>query len=324
MWYNLFVDKLVLVVEDNENMAALEKRHLEDSGFRALTAGSGTEALALISGGSAPDLLIIDYRLPDMSGVDLMRRLRESGFDIPSIVVTAAGSEEVAVASMKLGAMDYIVKDPDTIRSLPAVCRDVLRRYGLEAENLRLVDELSRVNEELLDANRRLEELAKRDDLTGVFNRRHLMETLGREVDRFERYRSPLSFAIFDVDHFKTVNDTLGHAAGDHVLQQFVNLLGGRLRKTDLLGRYGGEEFGVVLADTELPSAFGLCEELRAMVKRYPFGSRQSPVQLTTSAGVAALRPGMVVTTLVETADRGLYTAKEAGRDRVASIQQTR
>jgi two-component system cell cycle response regulator len=313
---------LVLIIEDDESMANLEKRYLEKDGFMVLVANSGRSGLDILSNNTSPDLLIIDYRLPDMSGVDVMRKVRgEFGKSIPSIIVTGGGDENVAVRAMKLGALDYIVKDRDTIRHLPATCREVLKKFNLAEENLRLMDELKRVNAELVVANEKLDELSKGDDLTKIYNRRHLMETLRFEIGKALRYRTPLSFAIFDLDHFKSVNDTYGHSTGDLVLKQFSELLMGRLRRTDVLGRYGGEEFAIALTGTPLSKALSICDELRELVSQIPFGNEGS-IEITTSAGVACLADGMSHEVLIDVADRSLYRAKEFGRNRVVAIQE--
>jgi diguanylate cyclase (GGDEF)-like protein len=311
-------------VEDNKGIANLERRHLEKEGFRVAIAETGEQGLDFIANGDAPDLLIIDYVLPDMSGVDLMRRLKAKGKAIPSIIVTAAGNEQVAVSAMKLGAMDYIVKDKETIRQLPSTCREVLRNANLEGENVRLIEELKRVNARLVEANRRLDELSKKDDLTGIYNRRYLMESLDYEVTRSRRYLTPLCLAIFDIDRFKEVNDTYGHTAGDHVLRQFATLLKDRLRKTDILGRYGGEEFALVLTETDVESAVSLCEEIREAVSLHPFGYEHSPIRMTASAGVGFMVENMDRRELIEAADKSLYMAKDAGRDGVAAMQMIR
>jgi two-component system cell cycle response regulator len=312
----------VLIIEDDASIAELEKRHLERAGFNAYIAFTGNEGLDLIRSGEGFDLLIIDYNLPDMSGVDLMQSLKEMGKDIPSVIVTAAGNENVAVSAMKLGAMDYIVKDRETIKQLPDTCRDVLGRFDLASENERLMVELKKVNAELTETNVRLEDISRRDDLTGIFNRRYLMEMLHVEFARAIRYHSPLSLAIFDLDHFKSVNDTFGHTTGDRVLIQFVDTIRDRLRKTDTFGRYGGEEFAIIITETPLEQAMILCEELRDVISRIPFGHGHSPIRLTTSAGVATIAREMDdKDDLINLADKSLYSAKEEGRDRVVALQ---
>lgn len=315
------MNKLVLIIDDDESIANLEKRHLEKYGFRVMTAGTGEEGLRIIGDDTSPDLLVIDYHLPDMSGVELMERVRELQKNIPSLMVTGGGDENVAVKAMKLGAMDYIVKDRDTLRHLPESCKEVLDKFNLAESNRRLVEELRRVNEELTGANNRLRELSKKDDLTGIFNRRHLMEALTNEVDKAERYHYHLSFAIFDLDNFKRINDTYGHSAGDTVLVQFANLLRGRLRKTDIAGRYGGEEFAVVFSGTPLDRAVNICDELRGLVAKTSFGEIKPAIRFTTSVGVSSFTEGMEKEVLIDTADKSLYMAKNAGKNCVRAIQ---
>jgi diguanylate cyclase (GGDEF)-like protein len=313
--------KRVLIVEDSESMAKLEKRYIERAGFRAEVAFTGSEALELLRDNRDFDLFVIDYKLPDMSGVDFMLKVKDMGMEVPSLIVTAEGNEEVAVSAMKLGAMDYLVKDRETIRRLAGTCMEVLKRYELISENARLMDELKRVNAELSQANMQLVEISKKDDLTEVYNRRFMMETLNYEILRSRRYRLPLSFAIFDLDHFKKVNDTHGHTTGDLVLKQFADIIKDRIRSTDIFGRYGGEEFAIILVGTTLGPAMVLCEELREIVSGSSFGNEHAPLGITTSAGVASLNGDMDKEALIEIADRSLYMAKEEGRDRVVAVE---
>jgi two-component system cell cycle response regulator len=311
----------VVIIEDSASMAELERRYLEREGFSVKTASTGAQALRILEDGGTPDLLIVDYKLPDMSGVDLMQQVKALGMDLPVVVVTAAGNEQVAVSAMKLGAMDYIVKDVATIKQLPGTCREVIRRFELSQKKDHLMEELRRVNTELKAANVRLEDLSRKDDLTGIYNRRYFTERLGYEVARSGRYRTPLSMAFFDLDHFKVVNDTHGHGLGDQVLIQFAGVIRDRIRQTDVLARYGGEEFAVLLTDTPVDRARALADDLRELISRVEFGTPETPVRLTTSAGVAFLDEGMTRESLIETADRSLYQAKQAGRNRVAAVQ---
>lgn len=312
----------VLVIEDQESIAELEKRYLEKAGFRVKTASTAQEGLEIIGGEEPPDLLIIDYRLPDISGIEILKKIKEMGKNIPSVIVTGGGDEEVAVTAMKLGALDYIVKDTESVKHLANTCSEVLKRFNLEEENRRLMEELKKANADLTTINRKLDDLSKMDDLTKIYNRRYLLETLNYEIARSYRYEQPLSFAIFDLDHFKQVNDTYGHTVGDTVLKQYADLLEGRLRKTDVLGRYGGEEFGIILTGTTLENAITTCNTLRELVAGSTFGNDEHRIQLTTSAGVAFLVEQMDRKKLIDIADKSLYRAKESGRNRIISVQK--
>ncbi|MFC1769768.1 diguanylate cyclase [Nitrospirota bacterium] len=311
----------VLVIEDRENTAALEQRYLERAGFRVNVAHTGEEALSIITK-DCPDIIVVDYRLPDMDGVELLERIQGMGLKIPSIMVTGVGNEVIAVSAMKHGAMDYIVKDADTFSKLPEVCAEVIRKANLAAENERLLKQLLKLNGELKEANTRLEVLSCTDDLTEAFNRRHLIEKLEEEVSRAKRYGTHMSFALFDLDFFKKINDTYGHLMGDIVLKQFVAMLQQRLRVTDILGRFGGEEFGVIFTNTPLDQTLVACEDLRKSIAEHEFGRDNETIRITVSVGVAMLMPDMTMEELLDAADKGMYKSKDAGRNKASTIQK--
>lgn len=172
--------------------------------------------------------------------------------------------------------------------------------------------------EQLQEANARLHEIAIRDYLTGCFNRRHFYTLAEPELARAHRHGTPLSLLMFDFDHFKQVNDTYGHAGGDAVLQQAVEVIQERLRISDVLSRLGGEEFAVLLPETELEQAKQLAERLRQAIAEHPFEHAGVPIPATASFGVATAQPGDVsIDVLLGRADLGLYLAKDRGRNRV-------
>ena len=181
----------------------------------------------------------------------------------------------------------------------------------------RLRTRLTDTNRTLTEAVDRIEQLAIRDVLTGVYNRRHLMDTLERERSRSTRLSSPLSLCMFDVDHFKSVNDTYGHPAGDAVLAHFATLAGAGLRVTDVFGRYGGEEFLLVLPDTDANGAVTAAERIRDCIEKSVFPGVPADRHITVTTGVATLTRNESVAGLIDRADRGLYAGKKAGRNRV-------
>ncbi|MEM9069039.1 MAG: GGDEF domain-containing protein [Myxococcota bacterium] len=155
------------------------------------------------------------------------------------------------------------------------------------------------------------------DGLTGVNNKRFLIETLEREIPRARRHERPLTLVMFDIDHFKHINDTYGHLAGDYVLKEMAQLVKGRLRPDDVLGRYGGEEFAVVLPETDVRGGAAIAEELRAMCEGHPFMFEQERIQVTVSFGVAQIYEGMDVLAFIKAADEKLYESKREGRNTV-------
>jgi diguanylate cyclase (GGDEF)-like protein len=311
----------ILIVEDEPNIGDLERRRLEKAGFGVSIVSTGREAIERLRGDDLPDLLLIDVGLPDMSGIEVLREANRLGVRVPSVVVTGAGDEKIAVSAMKLGALDYVVKDAESIKCLPETCSEVLGKFRLGEENARLVEELKRVNSELVEANERLGEISKVDELTGVLNRRTFFEQLSKECATAERYEFPLSLCLLDIDRFKEINDNHGHPVGDVVLGQFANMLKERLRGTDFIGRLGGEEFAVAFPCTPLDRALRVSDELIKLVAEAEFGEEGKSIRVTTSAGVAALAPGLDSVGLIKVADKGLYKAKNEGRNRLATVQ---
>ena len=181
----------------------------------------------------------------------------------------------------------------------------------------RLRSRLSDTNRTLTEAVGRIEQLAIRDVLTGVFNRRHLLDTLERERSRSVRLASPLSLCMFDIDHFKSVNDSYGHPAGDVVLKHFAMLSGAGLRAVDVFGRYGGEEFLLVLPDTDVKGAVATAERIRARNEQSAFPGVPADRRITVTIGVASLAAGEEIAALIGRADAALYAGKTAGRNRV-------
>lgn len=184
----------------------------------------------------------------------------------------------------------------------------------------RLRSRLSDSNHTLTKAVDRIEQIAIRDVLTGVFNRRHLIDTLERERSRAMRVGSPLSLCLVDIDHFKNVNDTYGHAAGDVVLAHFAMLASIGLRANDVFGRYGGEEFLLMLPDTDVKGAAAAAERIRARVEESACPAAAASCRVTVTIGVAGLAAGENVESLIARADKGLYAGKEAGRNRVMPV----
>ncbi len=176
--------------------------------------------------------------------------------------------------------------------------------------------ELEARNGELERALQRIEELAMRDELTGVFNRRYLMETIKTEKHRCERTGSVFSICILDVDHFKHVNDTYGHVAGDQVLQAIASAAAGALRQTDYFGRYGGEEFALLLTGTMVDGALITAERVRNRIEALRFPDIGAELRVTVSIGIADLRFNEDTALTFKRADEALYRAKEGGRNR--------
>ncbi|WP_051275988.1 diguanylate cyclase [Desulfovirgula thermocuniculi] len=289
----------VLLVEDSSLQQKIISRYLAEQGIETRVASTGREALEAARS-HQPDLILLDIVLPDIDGIALCHELKKDPqvANVPVIFVTSKSGRENRLRGLECGADDFLTKPVDK-RELVIRVQSFIRR------------------KQLMDA---LLYQASRDSLTGLYNRRQLLLDLEREIARARRYGHPLSLIVLDVDHFKQYNDLNGHLAGDGLLTQLAQLITSGLRSTDLAYRYGGEEFVVLLPETDAAGAVQVAEKLRRKVEEYPFPHEQKQPggNLTVSLGVAAF-PDHAQSTrdLLSAADQAMYEAKSRGRNRV-------
>jgi diguanylate cyclase (GGDEF)-like protein len=293
---------VILIVDDDSDGRALLRETLEGEGQSVAEASTGAEALELLAR-RRPKLVLLDVMMPSMDGYAVVERIRRlPGPFVPILLVTAIDDPAARARGIEVGADDVLVK-PIHAFELKLRVRAMLRIQQLAAE--------------LHLANRRLRQLARTDELTGLRNRRGLKLALARELRRAQRYGGALSLIAFDVDHFKQVNDRWGHAVGDRVLEEVARVLEGGSRRVDVVGRSGGEEFMVVAPETPLTIAVAVAERLREQVARVAVAAGSEQARVTVSGGVASYLPGSTAESLLAAADAALYRAKAAGRDRV-------
>ena len=298
----------VLVVEDEAPMRRFLSAALQSNGFRVVEASTLANAQRLATE-QHPDAILLDLGLPDGDGLSLVHDLR-TWSAAPVIVLSARDREDDKVAALDAGADDYLTK-PINFPELEARVRSMLR--------------IKKLQDLLEEKMRELERLSISDGLTGLFNHRHIHGLLAEEFERADRIGDDLTVAMFDLDRFKSVNDTYGHQAGDRVLQQFADLLRHQARDIDRIGRYGGEEFMVILPSTSLREGTIFVERVRKDAEGHGFAiGRDEPISMTVSAGVATYPHEMVGSpeTLVRLADEALYAAKEGGRNRVVRFDE--
>ncbi|MEO7103449.1 MAG: diguanylate cyclase [Gemmatimonadaceae bacterium] len=306
--------KRILVVDDNADNIQLLRARLEARGYIVEEAPDGEVALERVFTNPPPDLILLDVMMPKIDGFEVVRRIKsdETLPFIPVIMQTALDSTESMVQGLDAGADDYVSK-PVNFRELDARVKSLLRIKGLQSA-------LAQRERELSVANAQLRIMSSTDVLTGVANRRSLEERLHEMWEHSIRLHEPLSVVMCDIDHFKRVNDDFGHQAGDAVLQQFAKLLQAEAREIDRVGRYGGEEFVLLLPGTVLDAAVTFAERIRESVERaeFRYGDGQT-LQKTMSCGVAAWPHPLVndPEALIKAADDALYAAKETGRNRV-------
>jgi diguanylate cyclase (GGDEF)-like protein len=301
----------ILVVEDNKAQAESAITYLRGLGYKVSWAEDGKSAIKALS--TEPiDVTLLDLELPDMHGTKLLQWIKqnESTKRVCVIIVTAKGSLGEKVMGLEAGATDYLQK-PYNEMELQARIRAGIRTQSLQ-------DELEKQNLRLQELVDEVKNLAVTDHLTGLFNRRHMNKVLQHEFQRVRRYKATLSCMMIDVDHFKIVNDSLGHAVGDTVLTGLAKTMGECLRTTDIIARWGGEEFVVLLPETGLDLAIEAAERLLKAVSE----ARFDPIDdegITVSIGVSSSSDGVLATseTIVNMADEALLNAKQNGRNRV-------
>lgn len=295
----------VLVVDDEPTNRDLLSRRLQRAGFGVATAGSAAEAHEKIVE-KMPAMVLLDICMPEVSGIDFLRRLRADPATrfLPVIMVTSLSESADVVAAIEAGASDYVTK-PIDLPVLLARMETHLRMASLVAQ--------------LESQTRILAHLAAFDELTGLYNRRSLDGALAASCQRAREQMRALTVLMLDLDHFKQVNDRYGHAAGDAVLREFARRLVGAVRDTDVVGRYGGEEFAVLLPDTDESAGRVIAERIRAAIAEQPFALEAGSLTVTVSIGASSHATGESAGCrgLLEEADQALYLAKKEGRNRV-------
>jgi diguanylate cyclase (GGDEF)-like protein len=283
----------ILVVDDDDLAAQSGALALRQAGMSAHIVTDPSQVLGAIRDHS-PDLVILDMHMPGANGIEVARIIRQSrrNISLPIVFLSAERDRKRQQAARRIGGDDFITKPVD------------------HAELTSLV----RIRAERAVA---LRQVMERDSLTGLLNHARFKDRLQDEVDRTDRTGSPLSVCLIDLDHFKHVNDSYGHQAGDRVIQTLARSLSGRLRKTDVVARYGGEEFAAILLDTPVDAAEMTISKICRAFAEVPFGPDQGRYFVTLSAGISSAGRGASADQLMADADKALYRAKSLGRDRV-------
>jgi len=302
----------ILVVDDHEDNIELLRARLEARGYEVYGANDGQAALEQVEH-VCPDLILLDVMMPKMDGMEVVRRLKTNKNlpFIPVIMQTALDSTENKVEGLDAGADDYITK-PINFAELEARVNSLLRIKALQSD-------LAAREKELSDLNDKLRQISLTDGLTQVENRRSLEERLNEMWLHSVRLHEPIALVMCDIDWFKSVNDNHGHQAGDSVLKEFAQLLKAEAREIDRVGRYGGEEFLLILPGTVLDAAVTFAERLREKVEHHTFTYAGGKLCRTMSCGVAGSPHPRVKDqeALLKASDDALYVAKETGRNRV-------
>ncbi|MFO0879644.1 MAG: diguanylate cyclase [Gemmataceae bacterium] len=299
----------VLVADDDPVHRRLVERTLLSWGYQALVAADGTEAWRILEGTAAPQLVLLDWIMPGLNGDEICRRLRQRPRDGYTYVLllTARQDRSARVAGLESGADDFLAKPFD-----PAELRARLNT------GRRIID----LQNQLIAAREAMRRQATRDSLTEAWNHAAIIEILEHEIDRSRREKRPLGLILGDLDHFKRVNDQYGHLAGDAVLREAYQRMAHAMRPYDLVGRYGGEEFLIVLPGCDLEASLNVGDRIRQRISDHPVlhADESIPVTISLGATVSPRTPTTTAVGLIRAADRALYLAKDGGRNRVVFL----
>ncbi len=322
----------ILLIEDDLDTAELIRETLSDHFGVETTKICPRSSMALEQDLSKFDLVLTDINLPDGSGLDLIANLLDRRRDIPIIVVTSESALDNATYAIQQGAYDYVVKSGDFLFTIPLIVEKNLAVWRVKVQNMRLQAEIEQTaaelrvkNNQLKDLISQLEKQATTDPLTNLSNRRHIQETLERSFSEALRYRTDLACLMIDLDGFKELNDTLGHQMGDRLLETTARVLTTNSRRCDITGRYGGDEFVVLMPHTTPTVAQQVAKRIkyqfvtivRSMLPKFP--------NLDLSIGIACISISTPPSAdhLVAMADDALYQAKQAGKAQIITYDKS-
>ena len=299
---------LVLLVEDNESDAELVRHFLKDLPLRVERLANGADAVELCQTGRV-DLMLLDLLLPGLNGFEVCRQVKgsEKGKDLPIVVITCLEDMDSRLKCIELQTDDFLVK--------PIVGRELQARVKILLEKKKQLDRLRSHYEEALNS-------AVVDWLTGLYNHGYFKRFLDLEIKKSLRQRYPVTLIMIDVDNFKAVNDAYGHPTGDVILQELAQVVRKAVREVDLVARYGGDEFAIVLPYSDGHGALRVAHRINEAIKTYGFSPKASArkTHLTVSMGVAGYPEDAVhVDELIHSADQRLYEAKTRGKNQISS-----
>jgi diguanylate cyclase (GGDEF)-like protein len=297
----------ILLAEDSAFYHRMISNYLTQWGFDLVSAKDGKQAWKVLRNPEGPRLALLDWMLPEIEGIELCRRLRtgaEGAGYVYTVLITSKNQKHEMLEAMDAGADDFLSKpfDPAELKARIQVGKRIVE-----------------LQQKLVSANDALRVAATHDLLTRIWNRGEVLAFLGRELARARRGAGPVNVVLVDVDHFKNINDELGHHVGDLVLTELAKRFSRSLREYDGVGRYGGEEFLLVMSGCDLATATRRANEIRTSLLIEPLASAAGAGAVTVSMGVALAEPGETVEDLLRRADEALYRAKRGGRNRVES-----
>lgn len=308
-------DIKILIIDDSEEIRVLLETILSIKSFQTITTDNANEALDIID--NSIDTIILDLMMPGLSGEEFIKifRKKKNFSHIPIVVLTAKDNLDKEISNViESGANDYIKK--------PFSYEEFVSKVKVHAKTKKLTDNLINTNIKLTEAYNELDQLlislkysATHDNLTDIYNRGTILDLLQNDIKRSKRINTPLSVIMFDIDFFKKINDTYGHLVGDEILKGLIDLLKKSIREIDLFGRYGGEEFFIILPNTDIKNGQVVIKRIIECVRKHVFKTKKGNLKITISIGLSQFQQNDSIDTLLERVDSAVYEAKNSGRD---------
>jgi len=306
----------VLYVEDEHIIVHSVKQILEDKVTKLYIAMNGKEGLELFKE-HKPDIVITDIKMPGLDGLNLLREVKKIKKDTKLVIYTAYGKKNYLMDAISIGVDKFFIKpfeENSYLKELKELSNSIILEKQLKLEEEKRI----RIQEELEEANRRLSRLARTDPLTGLSNRRDVYEKIEYEVKRFERDQKVFAITIGDIDDFKDINDNLGHDAGDFVLFSLAYQIPSMIRRQDIIGRWGGDEFILMLPQTDLHGAQTIIEKIRRKIEETVINYQDNSINLTITFGISIFNELQPINDCIKNADTALYEGKKRGKNCVS------
>lgn len=288
----------VLIADDSKLNIIMITDILKSEGYDVYSVTSGLDVMEAIKN-YKPDIVLLDVIMPDKDGFTVCSEIKcnYEFKNLPIIMVTARTEAKYVKTALEIGAFDYIRKPVDAIEVIARI-KSALRYKEYQEK---------------------LEEMAMKDGLTGLYNHALLIELLTKEHSKQKRFNGSLAFLMIDIDYFKKVNDTYGHLKGNEVIKGVANIMKSTIREGDIAGRYGGEEFGIILSNISLEKVIAVSERIRRRIALHPFSLEGQAVNITVSIGVCYKAPDNDIShrDMIKIADEAMYEAKHSGRNNV-------
>ena len=295
----------ILVVDDSGDVFEGIKAFLGDQDLVNMSrAANMKEALTMLGQGQF-DMIFLDHLLNDGTSIDFLREAEKEGIETPVIVISGQGDEMLVSQVIQLGAYEYLPKNRINLESVSRVINNTLER--------------ARLRNDVKKAQAKMAEMSTVDELTKLHNRRYFIEALEGEFERASRYEIEMALIMMDMDHFKGINDTYGHPAGDMVLSEIGRILKEHVRRNDITCRYGGEEFAVILPNASRDNIYAAYDRFREMVSEHLFEYESNQFHITVSIGIAFSNNAESANDLLSQADQALYQAKDTGRNKTVT-----